>query len=337
MLIVCPNCATSYQVDASSIGASGRSVRCSRCRTVWVAAPPADVPALHMSEPVAETASEAVDAFRTELGAATPGPPPKPPTNEPPPPALEEPLEGKAETPSPADLTGSKTPDRTDDRPAAPETDVAAGASSEPPAMALAEIPIPVEDAPPLVPLAGDGASALADAAAVPEDIESVAIRRRAPGQARRRRDGRRLRMPALILVLVALCAALLGWRKDIVRHVPQLASLYASIGLPVNLRGLAFIDLKVASETHDGVPVLVVEGVIASTVSTPVEVPRLRFALRNAAGAEVYAWTALPSQSILPPFQTLPFRGRLASPPRDAHDVQVRFFTHRDAVAGLH
>ena len=214
---------------------------------------------------------------------------------------------------------------------------MAAGAPGEPPAMALAEIPIPVEDAPPLVPLAGDGASVQADAAAVPEDIESVAIRRTARTQAPQRRDGRRLRMPALILVLVALCAALLGWRKDIVRHVPQLASLYASIGLPVNLRGLAFIDLKVGSETHDGVPVLVVEGVIASTVSTPVEVPRLRFALRNAAGAEVYAWTALPSQSILPPFETLPFRGRLASPPRDAHDVQVRFFTHRDAVAGLH
>ena len=64
------NARTSYQVDASSIGASGRSVRCSRCRTVWVAARPADVPALHASEPVAQAAGEAVDAFRAELGAA---------------------------------------------------------------------------------------------------------------------------------------------------------------------------------------------------------------------------------------------------------------------------
>src|ERR1700716_1939821 len=37
MQIVCPNCVTSYHVDASSMGTSGRSVRCARCRTVWFA------------------------------------------------------------------------------------------------------------------------------------------------------------------------------------------------------------------------------------------------------------------------------------------------------------
>src|SRR5713226_5262964 len=35
MLIVCPNCATSYRVEPSSLGAAGRSVRCVRCRTIW--------------------------------------------------------------------------------------------------------------------------------------------------------------------------------------------------------------------------------------------------------------------------------------------------------------
>src|SRR5262249_18373442 len=39
MLIDCPNCATSYQVDAASIGARGRSVRCARCLNVWFAEP----------------------------------------------------------------------------------------------------------------------------------------------------------------------------------------------------------------------------------------------------------------------------------------------------------
>ena len=38
MLIVCPNCATSYQVEPSSLGATGRSVRCVRCKKVWFAA-----------------------------------------------------------------------------------------------------------------------------------------------------------------------------------------------------------------------------------------------------------------------------------------------------------
>src|SRR5579872_6160097 len=38
MQIVCPNCQTSYQVDASAVGPAGRSVRCARCHTVWFAA-----------------------------------------------------------------------------------------------------------------------------------------------------------------------------------------------------------------------------------------------------------------------------------------------------------
>ena len=126
------------------------------------------------------------------------------------------------------------------------------------------------------------------------------------------------------------------GWRKDVVRYAPQLASFYNALGMPVNLRGLTFTDVKIGNEIHDGVPVLVVEGTIVNNVSTAVDVPRLRFALRNATGAEVYSWTAVPTQPVLQPGEALPFRSRLASPPAEGHDIQVRFFTRRDAVAGL-
>lgn len=37
MLIVCPTCATSYDVEPASLGANGRQVRCVRCRSVWLA------------------------------------------------------------------------------------------------------------------------------------------------------------------------------------------------------------------------------------------------------------------------------------------------------------
>src|SRR6516165_5502878 len=46
MLIVCPNCATSYQVDIASLGSTGRSVRCVRCRNVWFARDPSALPAI---------------------------------------------------------------------------------------------------------------------------------------------------------------------------------------------------------------------------------------------------------------------------------------------------
>jgi hypothetical protein len=204
--------------------------------------------------------------------------------------------------------------------------------------MALSEIPIPANDAPPLVP-ATDGEAPPAPAAELdngPPDIESVAARRARAAARKRRNRWRQIPLPVAIVALIVISGGLLSWRKEVVRYVPQLASFYSAIGMPVNLRGLAFTDLKIGNEIHDGVPVLVVEGLIVSMVSTPVEIPRIRFALRNATGAEVYSWTAQPSQPMLGAFETLPFRSRLASPPAEGHDIQVRFFTRRDAVAGL-
>ena len=218
--------------------------------------------------------------------------------------------------------------------------DAAAIAPAETPPVALADIPIPVEDAPPAGAGLADGRRTGKPTSHRWTTTAPRTSRAWPPAglarKARRRRNRFRIPLPLAIVALVTLCVALLGWRKDIVRHAPQLASFYSAIGLPVNLRGLAFTDLKIGNEIHDGVPVLVVEGMIVSMVSMPVDVPRLRFALRSATGAEVYSWTAQPSQPVLGAgFETLPFRSRLASPPAEGHDIQVRFFTRRDAVAG--
>src|ERR1700740_679203 len=39
MHIVCPHCTTSYAIDLATLGAAGRTVRCSRCKEVWRARP----------------------------------------------------------------------------------------------------------------------------------------------------------------------------------------------------------------------------------------------------------------------------------------------------------
>ena len=57
----------------------------------------------------------------------------------------------------------------------------------------------------------------------------------------------------------------LIGWRNDVVRWLPQTASLYAAVGLPINLRGLVFTNVTTERETHEGVEVLVVEGSIVN------------------------------------------------------------------------
>src|SRR5712672_2649361 len=46
MQIACPNCSTIYQIAATAIGASGRSVRCVRCQSVWFVPSPGAIPAV---------------------------------------------------------------------------------------------------------------------------------------------------------------------------------------------------------------------------------------------------------------------------------------------------
>ncbi len=320
MLIDCPNCATSYQVDASSIGAHGRSVRCLRCRNVWFAEPEPE--AATPSPP--ESANEAtVTAFRAELGPEPqPAVEPSPPEPEPAP-ALEEPIDSNA--------AAEQAPPAADGSPTGAPAAVAEAAP-----VALSDIPLAATDSPPLAAGIDQRPPLRHERPAIEHGPEEIRPAVRRPIKPRPRAKPK-LRLPLVIALLACVCAALLGWRKDVVRTIPQLASFYASIGLPINLRGLAFTGVTIGRDAHDGVPVLVVEGTIVNTVATPVEVPRLRFALRNAAGTEVYTWTAVPTQTVLEPGERLPFRSRLASPPEDGHDVQVRFFTRRDVVAGLH
>jgi predicted Zn finger-like uncharacterized protein len=39
MLIVCPSCASEYQIDLDRVGSEGRSVRCAACRETWFISP----------------------------------------------------------------------------------------------------------------------------------------------------------------------------------------------------------------------------------------------------------------------------------------------------------
>jgi predicted Zn finger-like uncharacterized protein len=202
------------------------------------------------------------------------------------------------------------------------ETDNIAASSGEVPSVGIT-------NSPPLVPaLAQDAAPTT-----VP-DIETVAARRVRQAGTKCRRSRRWPGLPTIILVLAGIIAALLNWRATVVRFVPQTASLFSAVGLPVNLRGLSFDKVTTSVEGHDDVNVLVVEGTIANLTRQPLEVPRLRFAVRNAAGYEVYAWTALPTEPVLAPGDRAPFRSRLASPPTDAKDIIVRFFNRRDVAA---
>ena len=310
MLIVCPSCATSYVIDPASLGPAGRMVRCARCKTAWFAGGPKTAPEIStFAEDViaeAQGLSPAPRAHRAEVPVSSPTAAPDDFANgEPEPP----PVFGRRSEPPDASSTVEHSP------------------VPEPPTIAATE-------APPLAPPVHEGALPYHASIDV-DDVESFAARR-ARMQSKRKAKRRSSKWTALILVLLGFNVALIGARNEVVRFVPQTASLFAAIGLPVNLRHLAFEDVKVSKEENDGVSVLVVEGNIISASNKAVEVPRLRFVVRNNGGQEIYSWTAQPSRSVLGPGETLPFRSRLASPPAEAADVVVRFFTAHDGVPGL-
>jgi len=288
MLIVCPTCATAYQIELAALGAAGRPVRCSHCRNTWFASP---------DSVVQEPALVSVPAVRHARAPAD-------------------------------DFAGMD---------ARPLQEILPPGDAGP-----ADNPFTVADAPPLVPQ--DHPAAEAEPVTkfdpgVPDDAETIAARRVRQTYVEPKEQRSLLRrlvsMPMLIVAMAAILLAALNWRAAVVRHFPQTASLYAAIGLPVNLRGLFFEDVKSRSELHDGVMVLIVEGTIVNLTTRTLEVPRLRLSLRNGVGHEVYAWTALPSKSTVGSGNGLPFRARLASPPPDGRDVIVRFFNRRDALAG--
>ncbi len=320
MLIVCPSCATSYMIDEAALGRGGRTVRCARCRATWFAGGPEETQqqvSAFVNDVIAEAEAELAEPepfLRAPAGPSTPTPTvhfgDQPPTDS---------EDTHAPEPAPAEAA---TPDF------AAHAFPDAFAAPEAHDSAAVEAPQSIEDAPSLVPpmeQAAEEAEPWHD-----DDVETFAARRRRM-KTRRKQAKRSSRWTAAILVLFAFNVALIGGRDDVVRYLPQTASLFAAIGLPVNLKHLKFENVTIVPKGSEG---LTVEGTIVSVAPKAITVPDLRFAVRNAAGQEIYTWVMKPAQQMLDPGAKLQFYSELASPPPDAKDVLVRFVTPQEAAA---
>ncbi len=311
MLIVCPTCATSYDVELESLQPDGRQVRCVRCRTIWRAAPSHADKLLAAAEaigPEPQVAQGPAGAFAEEPALQ---------------PADEQVADGGAWA-APEELPAAE--------PAAVEMDTAeldAAVEVEAPSIA----PVDLDDGRPPIEVEADYAAEL-DAEPL-EDIETYAARRQKRGFRRPSLHWPLSNLQSAILTLLIVNAILVGWRDDVVRILPQTASFYSMLGLSVNLRGLALDSVATTTEQHEGVPILVVEGSVVNDSRKIVDVPRLKFVVRNSANEEIYSWTAVPPRATLPPGEAVAFRSRLASPPIDGRDVLVRFVTRHDIIAG--
>ena len=301
MLITCPNCSTSYAVEPASLGVDGRTVRCARCKSTWFASASSNTPEMSAAGDVSVEGAEAPES----TGVLRP----------------DHPVSQTDDNAGPAQEAADAT------QPMAPAV------RGAPTPASTASDPIAITDAPSVVPSI-DSPSSDASPGADADEIENFTARRKRL-QARRSKARRSSRWTALILVLFAFNVALIGARSEVVRFFPQTASLFSAVGLPVNLRNLKFENMRISKEAQEGLSSLVVEGTIVSITNRPTEVPRLRFSARDAAGQEVYTWTAMPGRSILGPGEKMDFRSRFVSPPENAVDVMVRFASAQDAAPG--
>src|ERR1700686_1120437 len=62
MHIVCPHCTTSYAINLATLGAAGRTVRCARCKEVWLARPEDAIEAAPAVPAMAEASQSATEA-----------------------------------------------------------------------------------------------------------------------------------------------------------------------------------------------------------------------------------------------------------------------------------
>jgi len=130
----------------------------------------------------------------------------------------------------------------------------------------------------------------------------------------------------AAVVATVIGAMALIVLRDKIVRVSPRAATPFAALGLPVNLDGLAFSDLRSRVAMEGARKALLIEGEIVNLRRDAKSLPPLTLSVRGSDGQAKYAWTTRAPKARLEPGERVAFHARLASPPEDGAEVLVHF-----------
>jgi hypothetical protein len=137
--------------------------------------------------------------------------------------------------------------------------------------------------------------------------------------------------LPVLGVILILLLLAALGWtavqyRQTVVRLWPASERVYAAVGLPVNLTGIAIRNVNLRQQVEDGMPILFVSGTVVNVSNRDQPVPQLRAILFDDSRRELYRWTFDAGIPSLSAGASKDFRVPLQNPPPDAREVNVSF-----------
>jgi predicted Zn finger-like uncharacterized protein len=311
MIITCPSCATRYQVDAVAFPNEGRRVKCARCANRWHAVAEPDLPA---ALPDLESAATAPD--HAEAAA-----------------------DGKHGDMQAGEIMSA--PDHADTDPGPDKGPDIGTDLASPTEAAISAVVGGIDDIEAGARFVSSGDEEF-DAMAA--EFSSERKERRARGAARGRplpsdgwkkrmkrssraqaASGRRAQAMAIGGMLCGL--ALLGLNRDsVVQAAPHMASLFTMVGMPVNVRGIAFASVKADFGAENGIPVMRISGRMHNISGEKRRLAPIRLALVDDDGREVYHWTTDAGQALLETGESLPFQSILTSPPAGAKSVRVRF-----------
>jgi hypothetical protein len=137
------------------------------------------------------------------------------------------------------------------------------------------------------------------------------------------------MRRTARLAAFVLLAAILLlgfGLRTDLVRWFPQLAGVYAAIGLPVNVVGLEFEDSRTLTTYRGGQPLMLITARIRAVAHDAVVVPPVLVTLLDDKGLSLYEWTTQPRLARMAPGEVQEFSSEISTPPAGASRVRLSF-----------
>jgi predicted Zn finger-like uncharacterized protein len=316
MILTCPGCATRFQVDPTTFGASPRKVRCSVCRSVWnqeplpePAPPPPPEPAPAAAKPVPSVLEQMAQAAAAAEDDWVPPPPPggKPPaaSSVAPPPPVPPVMDLEPETPPPPRITGF-------------DDDLLDRELGRPP------LHPPLDE-----PLAHGGE----------EDPDEALKRRRArlaeagvhraPAQPKKPRSWAWLGW----LLLFALLGGVIGGgyekRVELVAFYPPLAKLYEQLGIPVEAAqwlGLELHNLKSTTVLDVGQTKVTVSGEVVNVGGEERVLPPIRIAMRGAGGQDLGAFTIKLEQNSIAADEKLSFSVQLPAPKDEVTDLEVAF-----------
>jgi predicted Zn finger-like uncharacterized protein len=128
------------------------------------------------------------------------------------------------------------------------------------------------------------------------------------------------------VLLLAGLLVGGVAFRTEIVRQFPDLAGVYESLGLGVNVVGLEFRDVTTLVALRGGNNVMQIDARIYSVAARRATVPPVVVTLLDGEGERLYEWSVVPEARELAPGEVVDFSTQLSSPPPAVRQVRLTF-----------